>query len=125
MIRRHPPPPCSRCGRTLVVTYDALQRPRYRCAECEGTAPAHPPHVDTPSREYPLPKAHVPRPRRSLSVDAFCRALEAALETTFVDAGRCCRRCGAPLPRGGVGRPRVQCADRGACDARAPRERAS
>lgn len=33
------PATCGGCGSPLTITRDALQRPRYRCPECQGIAP--------------------------------------------------------------------------------------
>lgn len=37
---------CARCDGPMVITHDALQRPRKRCPRCDGTAAPKPPHPD-------------------------------------------------------------------------------
>lgn len=41
-----------RCGTPCVVTYDALQRPRHRCPQCNGVA--------TPAQRRPRPSLEEP-----------------------------------------------------------------
>lgn len=37
---------CARCDGQMVISYDALQRPRKRCPKCDGVARARPVHPD-------------------------------------------------------------------------------
>lgn len=37
---------CAGCDGQMVITYDALQRPRKRCPNCDGIAAPKPPHPD-------------------------------------------------------------------------------
>ena len=68
-------PPCRHCAGPLVVTRDAIGRPRYRCAACQGvnTTPTAPgalgpqhPQTATSSRDRhwgaPAPQSGPARP---------------------------------------------------------------
>lgn len=38
---------CARCDTPMVITYDALRRPRKRCPKCDGVSRRAPPNADT------------------------------------------------------------------------------
>jgi hypothetical protein len=38
---------CARCDADMVITYDALRRPRKRCPRCDGVSRKAPPNADT------------------------------------------------------------------------------
>lgn len=124
--------PCPVCGAALTITFDALNRPRHRCATCHGivTTPidagtvarvAVPEpgleHV-APSREQLNRLRQTPRPVYGPGHPA--RAAARAQTQTPAPPERRCDRCGAVLPAQARGRPRLRCEDKRACHARTP-----
>lgn len=112
--------PCPVCGGALTITFDALNRPRHRCATCHGivTTPIEAGVVErvavpapglahvAPSREQLNRLRQTPRPVVAPRVRPA---------TPQPAAVRCCDRCGQPLPAQARGRPRLHCADAQAC----------
>jgi hypothetical protein len=98
-------PSCGNCRATLVVTHDAIGRPRYRCPTCQG--------VNT----TPVPKGLQGNGYCQTALDS--RALEWPGPLVPLTAHGACRDCGADLTTGSRGRPREHCEDRAACGRRA------
>lgn len=105
---------CGICGGELVITYDAINRPRRRCPKCQGVMPP----TEGPTEPHYL---HNQR--------ATCRAeleypLDDAPTSTVVPRptkpGRAprtkdCIYCGVAIEQAATGRPRKRCEDVRAC----------
>ncbi len=98
--------PCSTCGTPMLVTQDAIGRPRERCPQCQGV-------VREPMEAGVVGPLH----RQT----ATCKA-ELAWELRGSVATprpvRHCLDCGTGLPAQTLGRPRQRCADRDSCQQR-------
>lgn len=124
--------PCALCGTALVITFDALNRPRHRCPTCHG-AVTTPIDAGTVARvATPAPGlAKVPPSRQQLQRLVLtarpvygpghpAQAAARARTQTPAQTERRCDRCGAALPAQARGRPRLRCEDKRACHARTP-----
>lgn len=122
--------PCALCGTALVITFDALNRPRHRCPTCHGAVttpidagtvarvatPEPGLELVPPSRQQLQRMAQTVRPMLAPRHPAATSIAGVAAAAITV---RWCARCGAPLPqRKGPGRPRVRCEDARACAGR-------
>jgi len=117
------PPVLHHCGTRMVVTRDAIGRPRRRCPDCQGINTA----VPAPGTVGHLHRQTAMDPH-SLAWDLDDSApavpkVEPSPSRTAPLPDIHCRECGAVVPRTAKqGRPRTRCEDRDVCRARARRE---
>lgn len=112
---------CVLCGTALVITFDALNRPRHRCPTCHGTVttPIDAGTVERVATPTPALAKLAPSRQQLQRLVLTARPVFAPGVSRPAAAARHCDRCGTPLPRQhGRGRPRVRCADRDACAGR-------
>jgi LSD1 subclass zinc finger protein len=100
-------PRCGDCRAALVITRDAIGRPRYRCPVCQGV------------NMTPYPKGLQGNGHRQTALDS--RALGWPPPLVPLTAHGRCRECGEDLTTGGRGRPREHCEDGAACRRRVQR----
>lgn len=96
---------CDTCGTQLLVTQDAIGRPRERCPQCQGVV-----------REPMEAGVVAPLHRQT----ATCMAelawdLTPAKVLSTVRGQRRCVDCGTALPSQATGRPRLRCGHRVGC----------
>jgi hypothetical protein len=110
---------CKTCGAELVVTYDALNRPRRRCPQCQGISPVHP----GPTEHHPLHNqlATCPAELEYQLADEPQPKIKPRWQKPKAVKSRPCIYCSAPVEQAPVGRPRKRCRDELMCAERAGR----
>ena len=107
---------CPTCAAALVITHDAIGRPRTRCPHCQGIAP--------PSANVGVQGPRYRQTAMSSGTLAWpmpgeARAHSAPVVRRMKSAVTACRRCGAPIDQvPGPGRARLRCVDSTGCTVR-------